>query len=148
MALFTYIPSKVDIEISGYKVSGHISVSVTLDTPAFRTIKGIRGRNTRVRTKSTSGVLRLEVLQTSQANDVFSEMLYKDIASGTGRQVIKIKDNSGSSLLFTDNAYIESFPELSFSMQAGTRVWVFNCLSIPLDQFNVGGNYKPTFDLL
>jgi hypothetical protein len=147
MALFTYIPSKVDIEISGYKVSGHTEVSFQLDNPQFTTVKGIRGRNTRIRSKNSSGVLTLGILQTSPTNDLLSEILKKDLQYGTGRLVIKIKDQSGSSLFFCDEAYIAGFPALSFSDKAGTRTWTINCLTVPLDQFVVGGNYKPVFDL-
>lgn len=147
MALFTYIPSKVYIEISGYRVQGHVSASVSLDTPTFRTIKGIRGQAVRVRNSHTTGKLALTLLQTSPANDLFSDIAQKDIIWGTGRLTIVVKDESGSSLFFTDNAYINGFPTLDFSAVAGTREWTFNCLSIPLDQLVVGGNYKPVFDL-
>lgn len=147
MALFTYVPSKVVIEISGYRVQGHTSVSVSLDNPTFRTVRGIRGRNTRVRDKNTSGVLKLEILQTSQTNDLFSNIVQQDLLYGTGRLVVKVKDESGSSLFFCDNAYLEGFPELSYSGQAGTRTWTINCLSIPLNQFTVGGNFKPVLDI-
>lgn len=147
MALFTYIPSKVVLDISGYKVQGHVSISLSLDNPQFKTIKGIRGRNTRVRDKNTSGVLKVELLQTSITNDLFSEIVQQDLIYGTGRLVISLKDDSGSSLFFCDNAYIEGFPELGFRDAAGTRTWTINCLSIPLNQFKVGGNYKPVFDL-
>lgn len=147
MALLTYIPSKVDVEISGYNVEGHVAVSFKLDNPQFTTIKGIRGRNTRVRSKNTSGVLTIEVLQTSPTNDLFSDILHKDLLFGTGRLVVKVKDKSGSSLFFSDEAYIEGFPELGFTDKAATRTWTINCLTVPLDQLTVGGNYKPVFDI-
>lgn len=147
MALFTYIPSKVYIEISGYKVQGHTSISVTLDNPTFKTIRGIRGTNTRVRDKNTSATLKLDLLQTSQTNDVLSDIVKNDILYGTGRLVIAIRDLSGSSLFYCDTAYVEGYPELGFSSTAGTRTWTINCLSVPLDQFTVGGNYKPSFSL-
>ena len=147
MALFTYIPSKVDIEISGYLVQGHTEVSFQLDNPQFTTVRGIRGRNTRVRSKNSSGVLTITLLQTSPTNDLFSDIVAKDLQFGTGRLLVKIKDKSGSSLFFSDEAYIAGFPTLAFSDVAGTRTWTINCLSVPLDQLKVGGNYKPVLDI-
>ena len=147
MALFTYIPSKVDIDISGYKVQGHTEVSFQLDNPQFTTVRGIRGKNTRVRSKNSSGVLTISLLQTSPTNDFLTDVLSKDLQLGTGRLVIKIKDNSGSSLFFTDEAYIAGFPALSFSDVAGIRTWTINCLRVPLDQLKIGGNVKPVLDL-
>ena len=147
MALFTYIPSKVYIEISGYKVQGHVGVSVSLDNPSFRTLKGIRGQAIRVRDTHTTGKLVITLLQTSPTNDLFSDIVQQDITWGTGRLTAVIKDESGSSLFFTDNAYLDGFPALDFSMVAGARVWTLNCLSIPTDQIVVGGNYKPALDL-
>lgn len=147
MALFTYNPSQVFLEVSGYRVQGHTNFSLVLDNQTFRTVRGLRGTNARVREKNTSGVLQVELLQTSPTNDLFSEIVQKDSLAGTGRLVVKLKDESGSSVFFSDNAYLEGFPALGFSGSAETRIWLINCLSIPLDQFKVGGNYKPAFDL-
>ncbi len=144
MDVFTYRPGEVTLSVCGYVVEGWQNISVALHTSAFKQVRGIRGKNTRVRMKDTSGHIRITLNQTSITNNVFSELVQLDSKTGTARLEVVLKDNSGSSLFSSVNAYIEGFSDGNFSASQGERSWTILCDSI--DSYFVGGNAEQGVD--
>lgn len=145
MDVLTYRPGEVTLSICGYTVEGWTSIAIARNAPVFKQIKGIRGKNTRVLNRDTSGVVRIGLTQTSVANDVFSELLVLDRSSGTARLEVTIKDNAGTSLFSSITAYLEGFPEVTFSASQTERNWTIFCDS--MDGYFVGGNAEQGFDI-
>lgn len=146
MTIYTYDPSKVELRIAGYKLTGCISISTSFDARPFKTVQGIRGTAARVRDKRTQVTLQVSILQTSMSNTVLSEIHRLDCAYGTGRIELTLQDLSGETLLYSDAAYVDGYPDFEFSSEAGSRTWIIKCLTSR--DVKVGSNFKGSFDFL
>lgn len=147
-SVLTYDPSSVTIVVCGYVIPGLVSVSLQWKSSVFHTRKGIRGVHTRVYSTDRNSVLVLETLPTSVANDVFTEIVLQDAASHAGRLEVMLKDTSGTSRFTTTDAYITTFPELTFNADGiVTRKWEIEILSFVKNSGNIGGNASNGIDI-
>ena len=138
--LFTYSPKDVTLTIGGYTITGWERISISRSAPAFIPIRGIRGKNTRVRNTDTSATFSIPLLQTSMGNDVFSQIHALDIERGTGRLEITLKDASGTGVFSSTEAFIVDYPTVAYSGNFEYRVWTIFAQSTTT--YNVGGNGK------
>lgn len=127
MEVLTYVPSNVTLLLSGYQVKGWTSISLTRNSPVFKQIRGIRGKNTRTRLKDTSAVLTIETLQTELLNEVFSMVLQADAVNGTARLEISLTESTGTSFFTTSTAYITAYPEVKYNAEISTISWTLVC---------------------
>lgn len=141
----TYSPKDLSLSFGGYQIAGWDSISITRTSPSFITVKGIRGKHTRVPSGDTSATITVNILQTSPSNDVLSEVHRQDIETGTGRLDIMLKDNSGNSVFSSDEAYITSYPETTYSGNFEYRTWTIYCQTTK--SYVVGGNSYPETNL-
>lgn len=141
----TYDPSDVTLIIGGYQIKVWESISIARSAPGFVTIRGIRGKNTRVRQNDTSAVIQVPILQTSPSNGVLSEIHSLDLQNGTGRIGLALKDSSGRSVFSSDEAYIVGYPETVFSGTFEYRVWNIFCQTTK--SFRIAGNSRPSTSL-
>lgn len=144
MDVFTYRPGEVTFTVCGYLVEGWTSIAVARNAPIFKQIRGIRGKNSRVKLRDASGTIRIGLTQTAISNDVFSELVSLDRSTGTVRLEVVIKDTAGTSLFSSTTAYIESFPETTFSASQTERNWTILCDA--MDGYFVGGNAEQGVD--
>lgn len=135
--LFTYSPQQVILTIAGYQITGWQTIRAAKRMKAFQPINGIRGKNTRVRNLDTSGIITIPLIQTSQGNDVLSSIHGLDIERGTGRLTLTLKDLSGQTVISSDEAYIDGYPEIGFSGDIQYRNWT---LVMQSANWYVGGN--------
>jgi hypothetical protein len=142
--VLTYVPSEVRIIINGYIMTDIVSVNVEWGSASFGMVKGIRGRNTRRQSLDSSATLSLEILQTSTSNDVLTELLVSDLSLQSSRLQVSIKDTSGSTDISSDEAYISSFPTVTFNDALNSRTWVIQMLETSA---SVKGNAKPLPDI-
>lgn len=127
MEVLTYVPENVVLLISGYQIEGWDSIRVSRNSPAFRQVRGIRQKNTRVRMKDTSATLTLEVPQSGLVNEVLSKCIEADIRTGNVRLEISLKESTGTSFFNTTTAYILGYPELSYRGTLTTNTWTLGC---------------------
>ena len=142
----TYSPKDVILTVGGYQVTGWQSISVSRSVKGFTVIRGIRGKNTRVKNVDTSATINLSLLQTAQGNDVLSYIHELDLEEGTARISLLLKDRSGRSVFSSNEAFITGYPTVTFSGQFEYRNWELFCQST--GTYAVGGNAKPATDLL
>lgn len=136
--LLIYSPQQVILTVGGYQFTGWQSIRIARSVQGFQTIRGIRGKNTRVKNLDTSATITLPLIQTSQGNDVLSSIHELDLERGTGRLALTLKDMSGQSVFSSDEAYITGYPETVFSGDIQYRVWNIFCQTTK--SYNVGGN--------
>lgn len=136
----TYSPSDIYLEISDYRIAGFNQITVSRNSPEFQIVKGIRGINSRKRNRDTSCTVTVDLIQTSIGNDVLSEILNRDLQTNSARLTLNLTDGLGSSKIVSNDCFIESYPELTYSGDIGMRRWRIICLSTSV--FNVGGNTK------
>lgn len=144
MDVFTYRPGEVIFTVCGFVIEGWTTITVARNAPVFRQVRGIRGKNTRVKMQDSSGTVRINLTQTSIANDVFSEILSLDQNTSSERLEIVIKDSAGTSLFSSTTAYLENFPESPYSASQTERVWTLLCDK--MDSYYVGGNSEQALD--
>lgn len=136
--LFVYSPQQVVLTVAGYQITGWQTIRIARSTNGFIPIRGIRGKNTRVKNLDTSATITIPLLQTSQGNDVLSSIHSLDLERGTGRLTLTLKDMSGQSVFSSDEAWVQGYPEVGFSGDAEYRNWSIFCQSTKT--YNVGGN--------
>lgn len=137
----TYNPSDVYLIIAGHICTGWNEISIEKSTPNFKFVKGIRGKNTRVQDLDTSAIINITLLQTSQTNDLLSEIHRLDIEEGTGRIELSIVDKSGTTAINSIEAYIENYPPKSFKDEFEPVSWSIQCQST--NDYIIGGNTSP-----
>ena len=136
--VFTYSPSEVQLTFGGYTVTGWQSISITRSVDAFKPVRGIRGKHTRVRNADTSCTITIPLLQTSMSNDVFSRIHELDIQKATGRIELTLSDLKGTSVFSSREAYILGYPEVVYSGEFEYRQWKLFCQTT--GSYTVGGN--------
>lgn len=141
----TYSPTDLNLSFGGYSIAGWDNITITRNAPSFITVRGIRGKHTRIPSGDTSATITISILQTSPSNDVLSEVHALDIEQGTSRLSLMLKDSSGNSVFSSDEGYIVSFPEVTFSGGFEYRSWNIFCQTTKT--YTVGGNAYPETNL-
>lgn len=138
--VYTYVPSDIKLLVASHTVTGVEGISVVRTSKAFEIVKGIRGKNTRKRNTDSGAIITVQVMQTSSTNDVFSQIVSLDRLLGTGQLSVILTDGSGTTLIKSDNAFLEDYSEIQFGEEIQSRTWVINCLDT--SAFVVGGNLQ------
>lgn len=146
MAVNTYSPSNVQLVIGGYSIAGWDNITIERRAQSFIPVYGIRNKHTRVPSGDTSATLTVSLIQTSPTNDVFSAILDMDVAQGTGRIDLTLKDKSGRSVFASSEAYITGYPSTTYSGDFEYRTWTIFCQTT--STYVVGGNTKPENSLV
>ena len=139
--IVTYSPAQVILTIADYQVVGWDTIAIRKNSSSFLTVPGIRGKHTRVINPDTSCTLSVNLIQTSRANTVLSDIHAMDATMGTGKLSVMLKDNSGESVFSSSDAYILTYPEATFSGDFEYRTWSFFCQTVK--DYKVGGNTRP-----
>lgn len=144
--LATFAPNEVTVVITqestgiAHIVSGYSEdsiVNIEWTSPRYALYTGADNTGTRVFNASNSATLTLSLQQTSASNDVFSRLFENDGRNSEGLFTIQVKDSSGRSVYFSDDAYIGVRPDAAFANSMMTRDWVIQAFN--LDGY-AGGN--------
>lgn len=137
--LSTYFPEAVTVVIANDKFSHVVNgvaegtfITVSRDTPATNLVIGGDMSAMRVRRKNRSGSINVTLMQGSDSNDVFSQILRNDEDAMNNDWLfsITVKDGSGRSVFFSPQAYIANMPDIAFGTDAENREWVIQCIDI------------------
>lgn len=138
--IYTYQPDQILVLVGQYVVSSLVSINISKDKPSFKTIKGIRGKNTRVLDTDGSYSVKLELLQADPVNDFLSTVHKLDTNEQNATYfAINISDKAGTTSFKSETAYIESVPDITFSDNFDNREWVIKTLDT--QEVFLGGNY-------
>jgi len=150
MKLATFAPDDIVFVINDYRITDFADgtfIDINKNSPNFRQVRGIRGKHTRVHTRDRSGVISIRIMQTSNQNDILSELANQDDLNQTGLLLVTLRDVGGQTALQFGNAYIESTPNISYQGgQTTAREWRINFEFITT--YNVGGNERSPLDFL
>ena len=136
--VYTYSPSEVQLTFGGYTVTGWQSISITRSVDAFKPVRGIRGKHTRVRSIDTSCTITVTILQTSMSNDVLCRIHDLDLEYGSGRIELLLKDMGGTGIFSSAEAYVLGYPEVVYSGEFEYRQWRLFCQNT--GNYTIGGN--------
>lgn len=133
MSVQTYSPSKVVLTFGGYVASGWDTISIKRESPSFKVVRGIRGKNSRVRTNNTAASVTISVPQTSMLNAVLHQVVKKDEEFGTGKLEIMIKDTMGTEIFRSGEGFVEAPADTTYDTEITNREWTIHCLSSNYD---------------
>lgn len=127
MDVKSYVPSNLVLLICGYQVEGWTKIVITKNSPTFVQVRGIRGKNTRVRIKDSSAKISITVPQTEGVNDVLSAIAEADLKYGTGRLEIMMRDITSDTIFTTATGYLTMIPAISYEASLGSNTWEISC---------------------
>lgn len=129
--------------LSGFAEDSHIDVERAVDT--FDSYTGIDNVTTRIFKANTMAKVTVSLQQTSASNDVLSQLYINDKNSrnSSGLFTLTVKDGSGRSIYFAQEAWVGVVPNSKFGSGMNTREWVLQCAR--MDSF-IGGNAKISAD--
>lgn len=144
----SYAPSEVVVIISqessgfSHQIVGGAEgsfVKIARDSETWMHVTSVDNFATRVHSANDSGKVTLTLLQSSPSNDVLTALYNRDkqLKNSSGLFTITVKDGSGRSLDFAQEAYISTFPERSYDQALSNREWVISATNL---QSYVGGN--------
>lgn len=143
--LSTYFPEAVSIIIGNDNFNHIVSgvaedtfITIARETPATQLVIGGDMSAMRIRRKNRASTVTVTLMQGSDSNDVFSQILKNDEDAMNNDWLfhLTIKDGSGRSVFFSPQAYIANMPDISFGTEGDNRDWIIQC--IDLDS-HVGG---------
>jgi len=150
MKLATFSPEDIVFSVNDYRVTDFADgtfVDINKNSQNFRQVRGIRGKHTRVHTRDRSGVITFRMMQTSNQNDLLSQLANADDLNMTGLLLVTIRDIGGQTGLQFGNAYLDGLPNLSFQGSTTTpREWKIFYEFVT--RYDVGGNERSPLDFL
>ena len=140
--VYTYSPQEVQLTFGGYTITGWQNLTITRSADAFKPVRGIRGKHTRVRSIDTSCTITVTILQTSMSNDVLCRIHDLDLEYGSGRIELLLKDMGGTGVFSSAEAYVLGYPEVVYSGEFEYRQWRLFCQNT--GNYTIGGNGQTT----
>lgn len=134
----TYAADSVSVLLGGWRIEGWDRVSIIFETPQFKIIKGIRGKNTRVRNPNTAATVEIELASGNDASKVLDKVVSEDMRLGTANFNLQIKDLLGHEVFFSNEAFVEGWSRKDYEEEATSRIFKVHCLSSSLG--SSGGN--------
>lgn len=137
-SVLTYSPKDVKLQIEAYTVPGIVSLTLEWRTAPFKVVDGIRGKTSRVRNTNSSAILTVEVLQSSVANDLMSQLVTEDLKSGQAKISVTLVDLSGGLSLTSGQGFVMGFADVTLSNGPDNRSWQIALLET--DHKDIHGN--------
>ena len=152
--LRTYSPNSVSVILThdatgiSHTVTGFSEdsiVSIERNAETFTMYRGADDTKTRIYNSDSSATITIPLQQTSNSNDIFSLLYEYDRArlNSDGLFSLQIKDLTGRSVYFSDEAYIAIVPNSAFSNSMELREWVIHAASL---NTLIGGNSRYSAD--
>jgi hypothetical protein len=147
----TFSPQDVTVVISqgafSHIVSGFSEesiVTIERNSETFTLYTGADDTNSRIYQPNTSAMITLPLQQTSNSNDILSQLYANDKASrdSSGLFSITVKDNSGRSLFFAEEAFLGKVPNASFGNTMQLREWDIQAVRLDVI-FGGNANFTP-----
>lgn len=140
MAVRTFDPGQVTVSVDGITISGFADGTFIIaerTEESFTKVVGADGQVSRSKSNNRSGTFTITLLQTSPSNETLSALLARDEKNGNAIVPVLIKDNLGTSRLFTGTGWIQKMPNVEYGKEISNREWVIDCAEM---DFNIAGN--------
>ena len=102
-------------------------ITVTRDEGRWVKTVGADGRPSRSFIASTAGTVEINVMQTSEANEILSALLLTDETTLKGQVPLVIQDTLGGSTYSSTDAWLQGPPSVSLSKDVSEYTWTFDC---------------------
>lgn len=141
--MYTYSPSDISITFAGVPIEGFSSdnvVRINRIDPIYTSKRAMDGSVSVTKQKYSKWQVSIFLAQSSQSNDLLNgvqKLLFSADIKALQYLPLIIKDNSGTTMFFAKDVWIEQLPELEFGQSLATREWVFMCNDV---ECIIGGN--------
>lgn len=144
--LGTYSPEDVNIVLTNSQFSHQVTgfadgsfVDISRDIQHAQLYTGADASHARVVRRVKNFSVTFNLHQASASNDFFSQLLNLDeqFRDETWLFSVLIKDSSGRSVLSAAQAFVTTFPDMSFSTEIVERPWILQCIGTDV---HIGGN--------
>jgi len=141
--VYTYSPSDISITFAGVPIEGFSSdnvVRINRIDPVYTSKRAMDGSVAVTKQKYSKWQVSIFLAQSSQSNDLLNgvqKLLFSADIKALQFLPLIIKDNSGTTMFFAKDVWIEQLPELEFGQSLATREWVFMCNDV---ECIIGGN--------
>lgn len=146
--LGSYSPESVNVIISNHKFTHTFSgfaegqfINITRTVPHATLYVGADASNVRVVRAVKNCEVTITLHQSSESNDILSQLLKLDERSRSGEDIfsITIKDLSGRTKAQSGAAFIGTSPDVGFGVEVSERPWVLQAINMDIFE---GGNGK------
>lgn len=141
--MYTYSPSDISITFAGVPIEGFSSdnvVRINRIDPIYTSKRAMDGSVSVTKQKYSKWQVSIFLAQSSESNDLLNgvqKLLFSADIKALQYLPLIIKDNSGTTMFFAKDVWIEQLPELEFGQSLATREWVFMCNDV---ECIIGGN--------
>jgi len=129
MTIKTYDLDEVVVSINGILVEGFQAEgeALTITTPELYThVAGLNNSDTRVRINNKLSTVVLNVMQTSNDNDILNGFYQLDQAANAGVFLFSFTEISTGTIVTDPNAYIAKAPDISRADDLPMNAWTIN----------------------
>jgi hypothetical protein len=141
--VYTYSPSDISITFAGVQIEGFSAdnvVRINRIDPIYTSKRAMDGSVSVTKQKYSKWQVSIFLAQSSESNDLLNgvqKLLFSADIKELQYLPLIIKDNSGTTMFFAKDVWIEQLPELEFGQSLATREWVFMCNDV---ECIIGGN--------
>lgn len=141
--MYTYSPSDISITFAGVPIDGFSSdnvVRINRIDPIYTSKRAMDGSVSVTKQKYSKWQVSIFLAQSSESNDLLNgvqKLLFSADIKALQYLPLIIKDNSGTTMFFAKDVWIEQLPEVEFGQSLATREWVFMCNDV---ECIIGGN--------
>ena len=148
--LGTYSPESVQVVLSNAKFTHTMSgftdgtfINIARVIPHATLYTGADASNVRVVRAVRNCDITFTLHQSSESNDVLSQLLRLDEDSRSGEDIftMTIKDSSGRTVASSGSVFIGTIPEAGFGTDISDRDWLLHAINVDIVY---GGNGKMT----
>ncbi len=135
MSVQTYDPKDLAVTVDGRILTGLGEEMIAAErlNPQVESVAGAQGDVARAMTNDKRGSVTIQVLATSPANLILSDIVNDDGVNGSNRIFpLLVKDNRGSDVLGAEDAWIENPPRTVYSKTIEMREWVIQCAQLDM----------------
>lgn len=139
MSVRNYSAGEVAIIIGDHIVGGYADGTfATLERTedSFTTVTGADGKTSRAKSSNRSGLLTLNLLNTSPSNEVLSSYALQDEADGTGFFPVLVRDNSGGSRHSSATGWVRKPANAEYAKELTDRQWLIDLADL---DYNITG---------
>lgn len=141
--MYTYSPSDISITFAGVPIDGFDAsnvVRINRIDPIYTSKRAMDGTVSITKQKYSKWQVSIFLAQSSDSNDLLNgiqKLLFSSNIKAMQFLPLIIKDNSGTTMFFAKDVWIEQLPELEFGQSLAVREWVFMCNDV---ECIIGGN--------
>ena len=127
-----YDADQVTVTIAGIPLSGYADgefLSIEQESEDFTDVAGTDGEVSRSKTNDRRATITIMLMQTSDSNDLLSELsnLDRNNPNGAGVGAFLCRDRQGRALYQAQECWVQQPPDVSMDRGATSREWTLRC---------------------